>query len=370
MRVTTTCGAGAFACAFLAIAAQAAVNGTVTNSSTGKPQAGATVTLFQPTSQGPQFIDSVKTDAQGRFEITKEVPAAGAGPLLLQAVYAGVQYNKMLTPGSPTEGVEIPVFESSKRPGSAKISQHMVLLEPSTDGNLQVSESYVFNNDGKTTWNDPDNGTLQFALPAAANGKVEVNTLAPGGMPIRKAPDPGPKPNTFKLDFPIKPGESRVDMQWAMPFNTPGVFEERILAKNTETRLVAPVGVTFKGDGLQNLGQEPRTQATIFGARGPDIRFTVEGTGTLGEQNASGGGGGEGGSGNNGPGLAMNLPKLYGLVSGGADIVTAMLAVKWVLLSVIGMLAAGFVILYRKGNPLESESPPATKASKHARGRG
>jgi hypothetical protein len=34
------------------------------------------------------------------------------------------------------------------------------------------------------------------------------------------------------------------------------------------------------------------------------------------------------------------------------------------------MLAAGFVILYRKGNPLESESPPATKASKHARGRG
>jgi hypothetical protein len=70
----------------------------------------------------------------------------------------------------------------------------------------------------------------------------------------------------------------------------------------------------------------------------------------------------------------MNLPKLYGLASGSANIVTAMLAVKWVLLSVIGMLAAGFVILYRRGNPLESaqagDSTPATKAPKNARGRG
>jgi hypothetical protein len=166
-----------------------------------------------------------------------------------------------------------------------------------------------------------------------------------------------------------------------MPFNTPGVFAERILAKSTETRLVAPVGVTFKGDGLQNLGQEPRTQATIFGVQGPDIRFTVQGTGALSDSNANSSGGGNGDSaGGNGPALAMNLPKLYGLASGSADIVTAMLAVKWVLLSVIGMLTAGFVILYRRGNPLQSGNPvqsaeggdsqPATKASKHARGRG
>ena len=98
----------------------AAVDGMVTNSTTGKPQAGATVTLFQPTEQGPQFIDSVKTDAQGKFQITKEVPAGGAGPLLLQAVYGGVQYNKMLPPGTPTTGVEIPVFESSKSPATPR----------------------------------------------------------------------------------------------------------------------------------------------------------------------------------------------------------------------------------------------------------
>ena len=183
-------------------AAQAAVDGTVTNSSTGKPQAGATVTLFQPTSQGPQFIDSVKTDAQGKFQITKEVPAGGAGPLLLQAVYAGVQYNKMLPPGTPTSDVQIAVFESSKRPGGAKVSQHMILLEPAPGGNLQVSESYVFENDGKTTWNDPDHGTLQFSLPAAAQGQSRDQYARPWRIAHPQSPGCGPEARHVQARFP------------------------------------------------------------------------------------------------------------------------------------------------------------------------
>jgi len=363
-------------CLFLLLATTltAAIDGIVTNATSNKPQAGATVTLFQPTQQGPQFIDSVKTDAQGKFQITKEVPAGGAGPLLLQAVYGGVQYNKMLPPGTPTTGVEIPVFETSKKPGDARVDQHMVLLEPTPSGTLQVSESYVFQNNGKTTWNDPDNGTLRFALPAAAQGKVEVNAIAPGGLPIRKAPDPGSQPNTFKLDFPIKPGESRVDLQWSMPFTSPGAFEEKVLTPGGLTRLVAPAGVTFKGD-LQDLGPEPRTKANIYGVKGSDIKIDVSGTGTLNQgadNSASGGdaGAGSGDGGNGQPALTMNLPKLYGLALGSADLPTSVMAVKWILLTVIGMLAAGFVILYRKGNPLQTApSEPVSKVQKNARGR-
>jgi hypothetical protein len=256
----------------------------------------------------------------------------------------------------------------------------MILLEPSPNGIVQVSESYVFKNDGKTAWNDPDNGTLQFALPAAAQGKVEVNAVSPGGLPIRKSPDPGPKPNTFKLDLPIKPGETRVDLQWSMPFNTPGIFEEKVLTKGGLTRLVAPVGVTFKGGGLKDLGQEPQSKANIFSVDGPDIKFDVEGTGTLSAgagAPADNSGGDSGGAGQ--PSLTMNLPKLYGLVNGSADILTSIDAVKWVLLSVFGMLAAGFVILYRKGNPLQTAAPnepvakagdPVARLTKNARGRG
>jgi hypothetical protein len=125
--------------------------------------------------------------------------------------------------------------------------------------------------------------------------------------------------------------------------------------------------VKFKGAELEDLGQEPRTKANIYGVKGSLIKVDVEGTGTLNQgADASAGGdaGGEGGSGQ--PALTMNLPKLYGLQLGSADLVTSALAVKWILISVLGMLAAGFVILYRKGNPLQVEAPPKNK---NARGR-
>jgi hypothetical protein len=44
--------------------------------------------------------------------------------------------------------------------------------------------------------------------------------------------------------------------------------------------------------------------------------------------------------------------------------------VKWILATVLGMLALGFTLLYRKGNPNEQGTETATKASTHARGRG
>jgi hypothetical protein len=351
MRVLT-------ACAFLAftVAANAAVDGTVTNASSGKPQAGATVTLFQPTQQGPQFIDSVKTDAAGKFSITKEVPAGGAGPLLLQAAYAGVQYNKTLPPGSPTTGVEIPVYESSKQPGGAKISLHAMLIEPN-GGTMTVAESYQFENDGKTTWNNPDTGNLQFSLPAAAEGKVQVNVLAPGGLPIRRAADPAGKPNTFKVDFPIKPGQSEIRLEWTMPFTSPGVFEGAVLAKGApDMKIVSPPRVTLKGDGVTVLGQEPDLPgATIYGVAGAAYHIDVEGSGTLKTQAPA-----DSGEDSGTPKVSENMPKLFGLAVATGDLWAPVLAVKWILISVLGMLAIGFAMLYRRGNPTQLST--STKA--------
>ena len=377
-------GAGGFACLFVfsALAAHAAIDGTITNGTTGKPQAGSTVTLFQTTAQGPQFIQSVKSGPDGKFLIDKDIqPGRGGGPLLIQAVYDGVQYNKVITPGQPTNGVDVPVYESSRQPGGAQIQQHFMVLEPDTNGTMTVDEIYVYQNGGKTTWNDPARGTLQFALPAAAQGKVEVNVLAPGGLPIRRAPDPAGKPDEFKLDFPIKPGESRVEMHWTMPFTTPGVFEDRILSKGGPTRIVAPQGITFKGDGIEEAGQEPTTKATIYNVTGANLKVNVNGVAVPPQQAQ----GGADDSPNNGsPAISENLPKLFGLTVADSNFWQAITSVKWVLLSVLGMLAIGFVLLYRKGNPEagsaapsltadaeKASSDPVTKASsRHARGRG
>lgn len=360
----------------------AAVDGTIMNDTTGKPQAGATVTLFQTTNQGPQNLGSVKSDAQGKFAFSQDVqPGVGGGPLLIQAVHAGVQYNLTIVPGSPTQGLTIPVYEATKTPGAAKIDQHFFVLEPSPQGTMQVTEGFLFKNDGKTTWNNPDQGTLQFELPPAARGKMEINVTAPNGLPIRRAADPlGNKPNQYKLDFPIKPGETRVDLAWSVPFNSPGVFEDRLLSKAGLIRAVAPAGVEFKGPDVTAIGTVPDSKATVYAVKGPDLKFMVEGTGLFNTPDDSSGGGGNGNSGSgSGQSIAENFPKLYGLLAANASFFDSVLAVKWVLLTIVGMLALAFTLLYRKGNPLVTAAGGAkagdaadtvTKASKHARSRG
>lgn len=341
----------------------ASVDGVVTNATTGNPQPGATVSLFHTTQEGPQLVESVKSDAQGRFQFTKEFQ----GPRLIQAVYGGVVYNRMIPPGMPSSNVSVPVYESSKKPGEARVDQHMMLLEPTPQGTLNVSESYVFKNDGKATWNDPDNGTLQFFLPAAANGKAEINATGPGSVPVRKSADPGPKPNTFKLDFPVKPGESRVDLTWSVPFNTPGVFESRNLYKGDgPTRLVAPKGVTIKGDGVQALGTEPQSQATIYGVKGPAFKVMVEGVGLLKQDGPDASATDESAA----PKLTENLPKIYGLLASTSGLLETAGAVKWILLTVLAMLACGFTLLYRKGDPNDAATAAESGVkAKNARGR-
>ncbi len=341
---------------FSAALAYAGIDGTIVNGATGKPQPGATVTLFKVGQNGPEMMESVKSGADGKFVLQQELP----GPRLVQAAFAGVTYNQMLPPGAPANGVTIAVYPSSPQRGAAKVQEHMVLFEHA-GGQLSVSESYVFDNPGKSTWNDPVHGTLQFALPAAANGRVEVNVLAPQGMPIRRAPEKTATPDVYKVDFPIKPGESRIDIAYVMPFETPGTFEERVLAQAADSKLVAPVGMSLKGDALKPLGKEPRTQAALYSATLPRFSFTIEGTGTLQQQQAQGTA-----DENAGPQLSQVLPKLFAEVNPADGFWASVFAVKWLLLLIVAILALAFTLLYRLPVP---ETHATAKAPQPASGK-
>ncbi len=320
--------------------AHAAIDGTVINGTTGKPQPNATVTLYKVGGNGPESIQSVKSGPDGKFLIT----ADAQGPRLVQAAFEGAVYNHMLPPGFPASDVKIEVFQSSNKPGAAHIDQHMVLLEP--DGkNLNVSESFVFKNDGKVTYNDPDRGTLRFFVPPAADGKAEVNVLSPGSVPVRRAPQKTSEKDVMKLDFPVHPGESRVDISYTMPFTSPGDFDMKTFYKGNATKFVAPQGVTLKAEGLQNLGQEPRTKATIYGIDAPAVTLQVEGTGALRREEAGDSGGG---SNDGGPTLMQILPRLYQSSDPTGGFTAAVLSVKWILLLAFGILGLGFTLLYRK----------------------
>lgn len=312
----------------LASMAFAAVDGTVINQTTGKPQAGATVTLYKIGQAGPEAIESVKSGADGKFQITQD--ASGPGPRLVRAAYQDVTYNHMLPPGSPSNDITVDVYNSSKQPGDAKVDQHVVVFEP-VRGQLMVAEWYMFKNSGKITYNDVEAGTLRFYLPPSASGAVKVNATAPQGMPIAQAAEKTGTPNEYKVSFPIKPGDSRIDITYNVPFNAPGTFEGKILYKGGPTRLVAPNGVTIKGDTIQSLGQEPRTQATIYDVKSNDFKVEISGAGALQA-------GGDAGDDSGGASYEQIQPRVYSKMT-------------WILALTFGILTLGFILLYRARVP-------------------
>src|SRR5258708_4960419 len=252
----------------------AAVDGTVINGTTGKPAPNTIVSLVQPGQGGMQTLASVKSDAQGMFRIDKSVQ----GPQLVQALYAGVLYNKVLMPGAPSSGLEVVVFDSSSKPQVAKVSQHFIVLQPSAT-DMSVSEGILYQGDPKLTFNDPTNGTLHFYLPPEANGRVTVTINAPGGMPIQRPAEKTSQPNVYKVSYPIKPGETRFDLSYVIPAATPLTFAGKILHGEGASDLVIPSGVTIKGDNVELAGQEPKTQASIYRIKGCCFRL-VQRTGS------------------------------------------------------------------------------------------
>ena len=101
----------------------AAMDGTVVNKTTGKPQAGVTVNLLKPGAQGMQSIGTTVSDAQGHFLFEHDQP--GGGPQLLQAQFEHVDYNQLMTPNLPTSGVELDIYDTTKSPAVAQVGQNM-----------------------------------------------------------------------------------------------------------------------------------------------------------------------------------------------------------------------------------------------------
>ncbi len=313
------------------ISALAAVSGTVLNGTTGKAQSGATVDLYKLDQNGLTQVGEAKTDAQGAFSIGQDVQG---GPALLRSTLDGVTYNLLITPGAPSAGVTLKVFSASREPGAAKVAKHMLLFQPS-GGQMRIDETFLVNNSGNTSWNDPGKGTVHFYLPAAAAGKAEVSATEPGGMPItaelvKGASDAG-------IDFPIKPGETRIDVSYSVPYTEGAWYQGRIASKDQDTYLIAPNGVQLEGAGLNDLGPEPKTQAHIYGLPATAYKIKVTGTPLVAAESGAGASGDSSEAEDTGPQVETVLPHVFGQA-------------KLILALALGVLALGFAILYRAGS--------------------
>src|SRR4029077_12723810 len=232
------------------VAQAGTVHGTVTNGTTGKPAAGIVVILIQ-LQGGMQPVANAKTDANGAF--TFDNPGLGAQPMLVRAVYHGVNFHQPLPPGS--SNVQVNIFESSADAKTINVPSHVVVFQPN-GSTLIVGEEYEIENKSQPpqAYFRTD-GNFDFSLPEKAKLQ-QVAASVRTGMPVVQAPI-DKKNNHYSIAYAFRPGESRVRYSYELPY--PGnAATVKIPTIYPGGRLIvgAPPTVQVGGQGLASGGQE------------------------------------------------------------------------------------------------------------------
>ena len=285
-------------CSLFAVAAplSAAIQGTVINATTGQPVPRVPVSLIKfGGAQGMAPVRELNTDAQGRFSFDEALLGSGSQPVhgMLRTEHEGISYTKMVVPDTNLNDIRIEVYDIAAGE-TLKPEMSALLFEPGPDKTV-VNQFFQFTNGTSPprTFSDADRGTLQFYLPPSTGGSVTVRATGPARMPLPSSATKTDREDIYKVDFPLKPGDNLIELTYSVPAADAENFTSRILYDDVETRFVIPEGVSVEAQGLELIGQEPQSQASIYQYKGGgEFSLRISGQGRLGREAPAGGGGG------------------------------------------------------------------------------
>jgi hypothetical protein len=241
---------GALVLAPLAIAQAGTVHGTVMNGTTGKAAPGIELVLIQ-LQGGMQEVAHSKSGAQGEF--TFDHPGLGAQPMLVRAVYHGVNFNHAVPPGSSTAQVDI--YETSKDAKTINVPSHVVIFQPN-GATMIVGEEYQIENKSQPSVAFyKTEGSFDFALPEGGQLQ-QVAAAGPAGMPVVQLPI-DKKKNRYSIAFAFRPGDSSVRFSYELPYiGNAATVKIPTIYPGGRLVVAAPPSVQISGDGLAPGGQE------------------------------------------------------------------------------------------------------------------
>jgi len=259
------------------VAAQAAtVTGVVTNKTTNKPDAGDAVVLIS-FSQGMQESARTKTDAHGRFSL--DVPDNSVH--LIRVDHQKAAYFEPLPPG--TKHVDVTVYDVGEKVAGVATEADVMRIEAGPQG-LQVVQNYFVKNAS-----DPPRtqfGMKAYEVYLPPDAKIQASAAAgPSGMPVSSSPMPQKDtPGHYAFVFPVRPGETRFQLSYTLPYNGSFKFTPRVALPTENLAVMLPKSMSFNG-GTQFEQADVEKDAQTFLAKNVDpsqaLEFTVSGTGAL-----------------------------------------------------------------------------------------
>jgi hypothetical protein len=273
--------AAAISAVFSSFALADSITGIVTNKTTNKPAGGDDVVLIR-LAQGMQEASRTKTDAKGRF--TLEIPNGDNQLHLVRVTHDKANYFRPAPPG--TQSVEVEVFNAAAKVKGVSSEADVMHMQTDESGKaLHVVENFFVKNESNPPLTQFSDRPFEFYLPEGA--VVEGSAaLAPGGMPVQASPVPLGEPNHYAFIFPIRPGETRFQISYRLPYSGSLKFSPRVMTPTDTIAIMMPKSMTFKpGASAPYIPVTEDTTAQTYVARNAQpseaLDFTVSGTGQM-----------------------------------------------------------------------------------------
>ena len=328
----------------------AQITGTVTNATTNKPSSGDEVTLLSLTS-GMQEVGKTKTDRQGHY--TLDVPDEGTQHLV-RVARQSVHYFEAAPPGAST--VDITVYDAATQVEGLVTDARVFHLQAS-GGSMDVQELYILNNQSQPPRTKIGNQTFAIALPDGAE-MGEASLTGPSGMPVTVATVPSGAKDRYAYDFPIRPGQTRFEVTYKVPYSGSHEFSFKPEAPLSELGVLLPKSMKFNGVSGGFAQDVDESGLAVFFAKNipanQEVKFSVSGEGLIPT----------GPSGGN--------PSQSAGESGGSVIPSPSSGTREALWFIVGalviLIGGGAFVMWRKSaSAKNAQDPKAAKAAPKAR---
>jgi len=258
------------------------ITGTVTNKTTNKPAAGDDVVLIR-LAQGMQESTRSKTDSKGRFSL--DVPDPG-GIHLVRVTHDKANYFQPVQPSESS--VQVDVYTAAAKVEGVTGEADVLKIQSDPGGaTLNVIEMFFVKNVSSPPKTQFSDRPFDFFLPEGAVVEGSV-ALGPGGMPVRSAPVPLGDPNHYAFIFPLRPGETRFQVTYKVPYKGTFTFTPHPLLPTDTVAIVIVMPKSMKFAPAANspyAAVTEETTAQAYAARNisptQPLGFTVSGSGEL-----------------------------------------------------------------------------------------
>jgi hypothetical protein len=165
---------------------------------------------------------------------------------------------------------------------------------------LQVTRLFAVNNTSNPPFTQMNDQNFEFYLPDGATVD-QAWAITAGGQPVNSSPVPEKEKNRYSFIFPLRPGETRFQIAFHIPYTGRSIISCRGLYASQHFVVILPATMQFAqpGSAFQQIKDEGQSNALVEVVSntsvGQNLNFSISGTGTLpqpgkGNQGTSGSG--------------------------------------------------------------------------------